>query len=604
MLPWLTNYFTISTILLYIAIFLFYAKISKGLGNKAFYLQMRRFLPCILAVTLPPYLADTSLLSSAFIAPLLVGIAWIITYPTLYFMTYKNSAVSFSYHFDIVIGLYLSSFFICLSILCAHFHIMSLPVIILFTVLEFILLLIPVFQLSYYSIYHACLSETGMMAVQQTDKNEALEFLYALTWKTKIISTGALICLGTLLLYYNISAATTLSHISLDIKAIVFFTALTIFLAYYLSRPDPETGAFLRTGFMELYIDVKEYFKVSGQYTAYHQANLPNLEVNLSTPLPEKPQTFILVIGESASRDHMSLFSNYERDTTPWLSAHKNSSEFFLFKNSYACWHQTVPVLERALTELNQYNAKTFNTSFSILDIAKKAGFDTYWFSNQGYVGSVDTPVTLIANTADRAAWTKQEITKKQCDEALLEYLPTVDPTKNNFIIFHLMGSHDNFQTRYPEEFTIWGTPGKYHLIDNYDNSLAYTDYLLKEIYTYATEHLNLQGLVYFSDHSTIPDKRRQPDFTDFLTVRIPMFVYLSDNYQKAHPDVSLALRKHENSYWTNDLTYDLVCGILKVQSPNYDATQSLASSEYRFSRENLTTLLGEMPLTADQTEN
>ena len=166
------------------------------------------------------------------------------------------------------------------------------------------------------------------------------------------------------------------------------------------------------------------------------------------------------------------------------------------------------------------------------------------------------------------------------------------------------MGSHDNFQTRYPEEFTIWGTPGKYHLIDNYDNSLAYTDYLLKEIYTYATEHLNLQGLVYFSDHSTIPDKRRQPDFTDFLTVRIPMFVYLSDNYQKAHPDVSLALRKHENSYWTNDLTYDLVCGILKVQSPNYDATQSLASSEYRFSRENLTTLLGEMPLTADQTEN
>ena len=49
---------------------------------------------------------------------------------------------------------------------------------------------------------------------------------------------------------------------------------------------------------------------------------------------------------------------------------------------------------------------------------------------------------------------------------------------------------------------------------------------------------------------------------------------------------------------------YDLVCGILKVQSPNYDATQSLASSEYRFSRENLTTLLGEMPLTADQTDD
>lgn len=165
------------------------------------------------------------------------------------------------------------------------------------------------------------------------------------------------------------------------------------------------------------------------------------------------------------------------------------------------------------------------------------------------------------------------------------------------------MGSHDNFQTRYPEKFTIWGTPGKYDLIDNYDNSLAYTDHLLKEIYTYATEHLNLQSLVYFSDHSTIPDKRRQPNFTDFLTVRIPMFIYLSDNYQKKYPDISIALRQHEQYFWTNDLIYDLMCGIMNVESPNYDITQSLTSIKYRFSRDNLTTLLGQLPLSADKTD-
>ena len=165
------------------------------------------------------------------------------------------------------------------------------------------------------------------------------------------------------------------------------------------------------------------------------------------------------------------------------------------------------------------------------------------------------------------------------------------------------MGSHDNFQTRYPEKFTIWGTAGKYDLIDNYDNSLAYTDHLLKEIYTYATEHLNLQSLVYFSDHSTIPDKRRQPAFTDFLTVRIPMFVYLANTYQKIHPDISNALRNHENAFWTNDLLYDLICGILSIKSTNYDETQSLASLNYRFSIANLTTLLGKLPLSADKTD-
>lgn len=603
MLSWLNNSFTISTLLLYTFIFIFYAKISRGLGNKAFYLQMRRFLPCILAVTLPPFLAGTSLFSLYFIAPLLVGLAWIITYPTLYFMTYKNNSVSFSYHFDIVFGLYIASLFISLYILCTSFYILSLPLVIFFTIIEFILLLIPIFQLVYYSIYNACIAETGMMAAQQTDTNEALEFLSAIPLKTKIFSALSLLTLASLLFYCNVTILNAPPQITLNLSYVIILSSLSAFLAYYMFFPDSNKGVFLRTGFIELYVDVRNYFKAAGEYAAYHKANLPFLKVTVPSHSLETPQTIILVIGESASRDHMSAFSNYDRDTTPWLSANKNSPDFFLFRNSYACWYQTVPTLERALTEFNQYNEKTFNTSFSILDIAKKSGYETHWFSNQGYVGSVDTPVTLIANTADHALWTKQELNKKQHDSVLLDYLKKVDPTKSNFIVFHLMGSHDNFQTRYPAEFTIWGTPGKYHLIDNYDNSLAYTDKLLEEIHAYATEHLNLQALVYFSDHSTIPDKRRQPEFTDFLTVRIPMFVYLANTYQKIHPTVSNALKSHETAFWTNDLLYDLMCGILSIKSTNYDETQSLASKKYRFSKANLTTLLGKLPLSADKTD-
>lgn len=603
MLSWLNNSFTISTLLLYTFIFIFYTKISKGLGNKAFYLQMRRFFPCILAVTIPPFLVGISLFSLYFLAPLLVGLAWIITYPTLYFTTYKNNSVSFSYHFDIVFGLYIASLFISLYILCASFYILTLPIIIFFTIMEFIFLLIPISQLIYYSIYNVCIEETGMMAAQQTDLNEALEFLSAIPLKIKIFSIISLLTLVSLLFYCNLTFLTSPPQIILSLSYVIILSSLSAFLTYYMFFPDSNKGVFLRTGFIELYVDVKNYFKAAGEYAAYHKTNLPFLNVTVSPPSSEMPQTIILVIGESASRDHMSVFSNYDRDTTPWLSANKNSSNFFLFRNSYACWYQTVPTLERALTEFNQYNEKTFNTSFSILDIAKKAGYETYWFSNQGYVGSVDTPITLIANTADHALWTKQELNKKQYDGVLLDYLKKVDPTKSNFIVFHLMGSHDNFQTRYPEKFTIWGTAGKYDLIDNYDNSLAYTDHLLKEIYTYATEHLNLQSLVYFSDHSTIPDKRRQPAFTDFLTVRIPMFVYLANTYQKIHPDISNALRNHENAFWTNDLLYDLICGILSIKSTNYDETQSLASLNYRFSIANLTTLLGKLPLSADKTD-
>lgn len=45
------------------------------------------------------------------------------------------------------------------------------------------------------------------------------------------------------------------------------------------------------------------------------------------------------------------------------------------------------------------------------------------------------------------------------------------------------------------------------------------------------------------------------------------------------------------------------MCGIMNVESPNYDITQSLTSIKYRFSRDNLTTLLGQLPLSADKTD-
>ena len=70
----------------------------------------------------------------------------------------------------------------------------------------------------------------------------------------------------------------------------------------------------------------------------------------------------------------------------------KSNPDFTLFTNAYSCVWYTVPVLEHALTESNFYNDKPFNESISIIDMAKKAGYKTYWFSNQG---SVASPIRL-----------------------------------------------------------------------------------------------------------------------------------------------------------------------------------------------------------------
>ena len=92
-----------------------------------------------------------------------------------------------------------------------------------------------------------------------------------------------------------------------------------------------------------------------------------------------KPHTVLLVIGESACRDYMSAFEpDQPWETTPWETAmSRDRRHFSFFRNAYSCAMQTVPALERALTERSQYNNREFSDSVSVIDIARKAGYRT-----------------------------------------------------------------------------------------------------------------------------------------------------------------------------------------------------------------------------------
>ena len=62
-----------------------------------------------------------------------------------------------------------------------------------------------------------------------------------------------------------------------------------------------------------------------------------------------------------------------------------------------------------------------------------------------------------MAKTADTTKWSHESYAfSDRYDEALLPLLETVDPTKNNFIVIHIMGSHIYYNDRYPHEFSKW----------------------------------------------------------------------------------------------------------------------------------------------------
>lgn len=582
--------YIITAVVFYLFSYIYYLKISHGLGNKATYLQLRRFIPLAILAVLPAALAGLPLTSPLFVIPTIIAILWIVTYPTLYFISNHKVSSDFEFHFEAVFGLYFIAWISSLGIIMQQISWLAIPTTILITVAELIMLSIPVAQLIYYGLYKACINENGMEMIQETHYNEIIEFIKSMPLVLNIFTFLGSICVTAAALFVNYQEMIIQKNTPIVNLAII--AAIAIFLSTYLWKK--RHGVFIRTAIVEFYLDVKEYLATNLQYSQNMQERISKLQV---TPLnkDDKPHTILLVIGESESRDYMKAFNKeYKFDTTPWLNKMAQSKNFILFPNAFSIYANTVIAVSNALTEINQYNDKKFYESCSVVDIAHAAGYKVHWYSNQGHLGCADTPVTLIANTADVAKWTKQELNQVQYDESLLPYLDELDSEKNNFLIVHLKGNHFNFLNRFPESFTKFGTPGKYDLEVNYADSIAYTDYILEQIFNHAKNKLNLQAMVYFSDHATVPDKRRSPNFEGLASVRIPFFTYFADEYIAQHKEVYDTLKMHENFYWTNDLAYELLCSILDVKSNRFDEANSLASEKFKYKREDLRTNCGQ----------
>ena len=151
------NAYIIVILLLYILSYCFYLLISRGLGHKAEYLQLRRFIPCAILAVLPSALSNLNLLSPIFISSFLVGLLWIITYPLLFFLTYHKNSSDFGFHLDIVFGLYIIGWLTGLKILIINFNLIPVITMPIISTIEFVILLIPIAQLVYYFLYGSCI---------------------------------------------------------------------------------------------------------------------------------------------------------------------------------------------------------------------------------------------------------------------------------------------------------------------------------------------------------------------------------------------------------------------------------------------------------------
>lgn len=586
----------LAAVIYYLCLYLFYIRIGQNMGTENILFSIA---PVLLLVTLVQFGSGVKLCSFASIPAIVVGLAWCTAFPLLYYWTYHTYWFQQLVFVDFLIGT--ANMLLIASLSGVLFRIGYRRIMaMLLAVLDFLLLIIPFVQYAYYCIVWHCLSPASLMAIYLTNYRESIDYIQS---NVGLIPTIIILSCAGLLLWLSYRCHLTFSRLMDDDISPMQLAALIIVL---IASMATLRIAVPQSSIAGLWHDVDTYVEQTQTYSQTHEERYNSLALDGTQTLAVKaPGTVIVVIGESESRNYMKAYTpDYIYDDTPWLDSCAKSPDFTLFQNAYSCWSQTVPVLQRALTEQSQYNGKEFFEASSIIDIASKAGYKTYWFSNQNRYGQNDSAITLVAKTADRAEWTDDsyDISNK-LDEELMPLLQTVDPDQNNFIVLHIIGSHIYYNNRYPADFERFKTDeGSSVALSeaSYANSVLYTDHNLQQIFEYAKEHLHLQAMLYFSDHGENLVISHNPDVFTFDMVRIPMFVYLSPEYQRALPQRTLAIRHHRTRYFTNDMIYDTVSGLINAPSNRYDEVQDFTSPMYGFTRDKLTTMLGQRKLTDD----
>lgn len=303
----------------------------------------------------------------------------------------------------------------------------------------------------------------------------------------------------------------------------------------------------------------------------------------------------IVIIGESDSRPHHSLYG-YPRNTNPLLG---EEARLLAFSQVISPNCATISSLTKVLTLGSRLHPEK-NMDGSLMQLTNRAGFTSYWISNQAAIGTYDNEITRMAESCQHIYFTPGE--KKihyssSKDEAVLPQFERVLKTQQakKLIFIHLMGSHYTYSVRYPKAFDHFkddfpkdyygvNSAKKISTINAYDNSILYNDWLIKTIIDKVKGSQKPSFVLYFSDHgedtyTTEKDYTGHGDYknTDVMH-EIPFMLWTSEDkgyFESLNPQ-DQDLKK---PYCTEHLIYTLA-DLLKIQFKEDKPELSLFSSD------------------------
>lgn len=299
------------------------------------------------------------------------------------------------------------------------------------------------------------------------------------------------------------------------------------------------------------------------------------------------PKTFVVVLGESSSRDNWSLYG-YKRKTTPKLDALAN--ELVVFRDAVSSWGSSNREVARIFSVADHENEKTWRNEPDVIGLAKAAGYKTFWLSNQ----QAFLINTVFGKQADQFTLVNDGLGQRSdtsLDEKLLPELDKAlaDPAERKFIVIHTIGSHQHYKLRYPENFAVFDNAeddiaremaGKWRGLavarNQYDNTILYTDFIVSAVIDrLKADKVKNSEMLYLSDHGQEVGRltslwghqlQLETGFT------IPMILWLKDRPDLLARKAELEARPYQTDRidWTFLSRMDIVTAF---DRPDYDVT-------------------------------
>lgn len=300
-----------------------------------------------------------------------------------------------------------------------------------------------------------------------------------------------------------------------------------------------------------------------------------------------KPRLLVLVVGETARADHFSL-SGYPQPTNAALSAiAAQDSRLIYFDNVWSCGTATAVSLPCMFSNLGRdnFNEREARLRETLVDVVQRAGIDVHWVNNNsGCKGICDRVSSIDVSTHP----SNPLCSTGECfDEILIEQLAKKlnNISRDTLLVLHQKGSHGPaYFKRYPKsherfkpvcENSQLDQCGVSTIVNAYDNTIAYTDYVLGELIVRLkkSEGKVESALLYLSDHgeslgegglflhgmpyALAPDSQKH----------VPAVFWSGDGLSRSLGLSDKCLQEHRKNLLTHDYLFHTVLGLFDVQT-------------------------------------